>query len=154
MNDRAERVRKGKFFVKKDLIIYAAAVVCIAALFIAVFAGRKTEPLDKIEIYYKENLIYVYDISEKNGIITETGAEYVEETPKEGGLSVVVNTPDGFNKIEFEDGGAFVSEADCSVKADCVNASGKIKSGGDAIFCVPHSLKIIGVGTGDNEVVL
>lgn len=154
MRDRAERVRQGKYFAKKDLIIYAIVVVCVLALFLSVFLGQKKETLERIEVYYKENLIYIYDISEKNGIITESGEEFVEEFLSSDGATVVVVTPEGRNKIEFDGEGAAVTEADCSQRADCVNAFGKITSGGDAIFCIPHSLRIIGVGAGNNEVLL
>lgn len=154
MNDRISRVKNGKFFIKRDILLYAVILIAvIAAVTVLILAQDKGE-LEKIEIYYDKILIYVYDNSLKNGIITEAGRKYVTEKSEGNELRVVVTVPEGYNVIVFDGEGAKVTEADCSVRADCVNFSGKITKSGDAIFCVPHSLSVVGVGTEGEEVLL
>lgn len=66
-------------------------------------------------------------------------------------LFVSVETEKGFNKIEIKSNGeAKVVESDCR-GGQCESSAYAVKRSGDAVLCVPHALKILGVGENDRQ---
>ena len=72
MKKSLSEIKKEKFFSKWDLIIYSLIVVLESGWFCVVATVDNNETaLNKIEVYYQENVIYEYDFLKNNGIINE-----------------------------------------------------------------------------------
>lgn len=145
---KVEQVKRDKGFKLPDLIIYAAIIVLVAALLIALFAVRSDEPLRgvRIKIYGTE----VFSCNFEDGAycaLTEDGA--VEFTEIESGVQMVtVKTDAGYNLIEinYADRTVKVVEADCR-NGDCIysnlHPTQIIKSNKSLpIYCNPHGVLI------------
>ncbi len=154
MTDRIERVKKDGFFKLKDLIVYGCIALAVIGAFLGVFLTDKKSAADRLEIYYREKLLYTYDFSAKNGIMTDSGKKYVTVTETEDSLKAEIVVPEGKNVLKIYADGAKMVESDCSVRADCVHSFGKISNGGDAIYCLPHKIEVRIVGKNGEEAVL
>ena len=151
--ERILRAREnGKAFRKFDVIIYVLIIIIVAVL-LCVFLIPTVEKseLEKIEIYFEENCVFDYEFSTKNVTIKDS---CVTVTELNDGIAVTINTKKGKNVLFIGENYAKMTEADCSVYADCVNNFTEINSGGDVIVCLPHSLKVVGIGLESNEVIL
>lgn len=155
MKKSLSEIKKEKFFSKWDLIIYSLIVVLEIGLFCVVATVDNDETvLNKIEVYYRENVIYEYDFLKNNGIINEI--KYCSVSEKRFGdyTEIKITVPEGKNTLIVSDGKAYMSEADCSAYPECVHNFQPIKKGGEIIVCLPHKLKVVSFGSQDNEVVL
>ncbi len=140
--------REEKIFKKWDILLYALLLLVIVGISLAVFLPKEV-PLQKVEIYENDLLLYSYDFVTKVGKITEYGEEKVTVTEGEKTL-VTVNTK-GTNVIEIGSDYAVMADADCDGK-DCVKFFSPLKSGGKSIVCLPHGVKVVAIGERDNEV--
>ena len=155
MKKSLSEVKKEKFFSKWDLIIYSLIVVLEIGLFCVVATVDNNETvLNKIEVYYRENVIYEYDFLKNNGIINEIKYCSVSEKSFGDYTEIKITVPEGKNTLIVSDGKAYMSEADCSAYPECVHNFQPIKKGGEIIVCLPHKLKVVSFGSQDNEVVL
>ena len=138
---RIDQVRSDRGFKIFDLIIYGTIAVFVAALFIAVFVTRNSQPLSGFRVYLQNELIYEYDFEKAESKIYVSD-RISENAAEEGKLLVTVHTGGGFNKIEINLVGkeVRVTDSDCG-KRDCVYTPA-ITDGGGIIFCSPHRLKI------------
>ena len=155
MKKSLSEIKKEKFFSKWDLIIYSLIVVLEIGLFCVVATVDNNETvLNKIEVYYRENVIYEYDFLKNNGIINEI--KYCSVSEKNFGdyTEIKITVPEGKNTLIVSDGKAYMSEADCSAYPECVHNFQPIKKGGEIIVCLPHKIKVVSFGSQDNEVVL
>lgn len=155
MKKSLSEIKKEKFFSKWDLIIYSLIVVLEIGLFCVVATVDNDETvLNKIEVYYRENVIYEYDFLKNNGIINEIKYCSVSEKSFGDYTEIKITVPEGKNTLIVSDGKAYMSEADCSAYPECVHNFQPIKKGGEIIVCLPHKLKVVSFGSQDNEVVL
>lgn len=154
MTDRVERVKASGYFKVKDLILYAIVALAVAGAFLGVFLTDKKTDAEKLELYYREKLLYTYDFSEKNGIMTDSGKNYLTITARGDDIIVSITVPEGKNVLTIYRGGAKMTEADCSTRADCVRSFGKITRGGEAIYCLPHKIEARIVGKNGEEAIL
>ena len=155
MKKSLSEIKKEKFFSKWDLIIYSLIVVLEIGLFCVVATVDNNETvLNKIEVYYRENVIYEYDFLKNNGIINEIKYCSVSEKSFGDYTEIKITVPEGKNTLIVSDGKAYMSEADCSAYPECVHNFQPIKKGGEIIVCLPHKLKVVSFGSQDNEVVL
>lgn len=155
MKKSLSEVKKEKFFSKWDLIIYSLIVVLEIGLFCFVGTANSDKTvLNKIEVYYQENVIYEYDFLKNNGIINEIKYCTVSEKRIGDYTEVKITVPEGENTLIVSDGKAYMSEADCSAYPECVHNFQPINKGGEIIVCLPHKLKVVSFGSQDNEVVL
>ena len=155
MKKSLSEIKKEKFFSKWDLIIYSLIVVLEIGLFCVVATVDNDETvLNKIEVYYRENVIYEYDFLKNNGIINEIKYCSVSEKSFGDYTEIKITVPEGKNTLIVSDGKAYMSEADCSAYPECVHNFQPIKKGGEIIVCLPHKIKVVSFGSQDNEVVL
>ncbi len=147
---------ENKIFRKGDIIVYAVAVVIIAILLcVFLIPNQNKGSLQKIEIFYKESVVFSYQFSSKSVIIENTDGVKVYTEESSDGLVVRIDSEKGHNVLLIKNHSAVMQEADCSVYADCVNNFGAIEKGGDFIICLPHELKVVGIGeVDDNKVQL
>ncbi|MEG1706008.1 MAG: FAD:protein FMN transferase [Clostridia bacterium] len=161
------QVRKGKPFLFKDIFVYVALAVLIVGLF-AVFVFPKGAALKKIEVYEmasSSKLMFSYSFVTNDYSIAIGYEKRIKITESKDKLLVTVYERDiddttdltkvGYNIIEIsivkDNLYAKVIEADCSKMPDCVNNFFPIKAGNDSIICIPHGIKVIGVGEKSNN---
>lgn len=154
MTDRIKRVKSDGFFKKPDLIIYFLVLIAVVGAFLGVFLTRKTSEPENLRIFYREILLYTYDFSTENGIMTDKGKEYLSITSDGNSIVAEIVVPEGRNMLVIYPDGAKMTEADCSKRADCVNSFGKITRGGEAIYCLPHRIEVRIDGKNGEEAIL
>ena len=142
MKKSLSEIKKEKFFSKWDLIIYSLIVVLEIGLFcvVATVNNDKTV-LNKIEVYYRENVIYEYDFLKNNGIINEIKYCSVSEKSFGDYTEIKIIVPEGKNTLIVSDGKAYMSEADCSAYPECVHNFQPIKKGGEILSSSPFTSK-------------
>ncbi len=139
----ARLVRGGKFFRLADLLVYGAAVLLIAALFLAaaLIGGGQAEGF-RVEV--NGETVYTYRFG-AGGEVSSEWAERVTEREEEGLLLVTVQVSEGeWNEIVIDDGAksAAMRDANCSRRKDCC-AMQPVGEGGGVIVCIPHGLRIL-----------
>lgn len=139
----ARLVRGGKFFRLADLLVYGAAVLLIAALFLAaaLIGGGQAEGF-RVEV--DGETVYTYRFG-AGGEVSSEWAERVTEREEEGLLLVTVQVSEGeWNEIVIDDGAksAAMRDANCSRRKDCC-AMQPVGEGGGVIVCIPHGLRIL-----------
>ncbi|MEG1923843.1 MAG: NusG domain II-containing protein [Clostridia bacterium] len=128
-----------KFFKKCDIIIYAIILIIVVVLFL-VFLLPKNSKVKYFEIYYKNEMIYIYDCELKSGkILSPKCLQRVEENGK---TTVTVQHSGCKNVILIENNTVKMVESNCSGQ-ECVHNFQRITSVGDVIICVPNNLKIV-----------
>ena len=145
---KVESVKSDKGFKLADLIIYGAIILLVAALFIAVFATRNTDPFQGVKVYVNQQAVLSYDFN-------KGGLKGLEVTAKDGSVEVpegVVGDiftvkvrvgEEGYNIIRIDQSARSVKiiEANCGTR-DCVHTRA-IENNNGIIFCSPHRLRII-----------
>lgn len=139
----ARLVRGGKFFRLADLLVYGAAVLLIAALFLAaaLIGGGQAEGF-RVEV--NGETVYTYRFG-AGGEVSSEWADRVTEREEEGLLLVTVQVSEGeWNEIVIDDGAksASMRDANCSRRKDCC-AMQPVGEGGGVIVCIPHGLRIL-----------
>ncbi len=140
-----QRARSGKFFKRADLIVYAAVIIVVVVLLL-VFLLPPKDALTEFEVTYRGARVLTYDFG--GGLdISEEFASSVAVSQQDGGLSVTITTEDGQNTffIDTVERSVKMTDADCSVSADCTYMPALTDSGG-SIICVPNHLKILPIG--------
>ena len=102
---KVAQVKNDKGFKIWDLIIYGAVILLAAALFIAVFATRNTDPLSGVKISVRDGVFSGYKVVFEYGFNSEPvyDSEAVEVEVKGDILKVTVKTHGGgFNIIEID----------------------------------------------------
>lgn len=145
--------RRQKVFVPGDIVLYAVVALLVVAVVLAVFLPREARGLVAVEVYYGEQMVYRYDCAAETGQAYPIDGVTVTERTAEGVLTVTVHIPEGTNVLVFDRTSARVAEADCR-HTECVRAFAPITRGGDMIACMPHRLRLVGVGDVGDEVVL
>ncbi len=139
----ARLVRGGKFFRLADLLVYGAAVLLIAALFLAaaLIGGERAEGV-RVEV--DGETVYTYKFG-AGGEVSSEWAERVAEREEDGLILVTVQVSEGeWNEIVIDDGAKTVvmHDANCSRRRDCC-AMQPVGEGGGVIVCIPHGLRIL-----------
>jgi hypothetical protein len=149
----AQKLKRQKLFLKKDIIVYAAVAALAVVLFVAfVFIPNKTE-LTELHIYRQSVLIYAYDFKTKTGeVIAPDYKDNITVDESGGKIRIRVQVDGRYNIVEIDGKKAVVEDANCSRRKDCVHAFAPITGGNQAIVCHPHSLRIVGVGENENMI--
>lgn len=144
--------KKLKFFKAADIIVYGI-ILAVTIIILCVFLIPKEKgQLEYLEIYKNDVLIYKYDfIGGEGKKITDVDDIKTEEFDENGITFVKIDEGGDYNIIEIGKDYALVSDANCSHYAPCEHYAA-IKKDGDTIICLPHKLKLIGIGKGSNEV--
>lgn len=147
---RTDIIKAQRLFRKKDMIIFGALLLCIILLFGFVVFGAPRGALSAVEIYFDGEKIFSYDV-QTGGFECKDGFHGLATEKIGDSLFVSVETEKGFNKIEIKSNGeAKVVESDCR-GGQCESSAYAVKRSGDAVLCVPHALKILGVGENDRQ---
>lgn len=138
---KLDDVRADKGFKIFDLVIYAAIIVAIAAIFLAVFLTRDTGGLSGFEIYREGKLIYSFSF---DGGETFCDNNFVETERGEGSLTIKITAGSGKNTAVADLNARTVrmTEANCSTHKDCVYTPA-IRDNSGVIICSPHGIKIV-----------
>ena len=123
------QIKKGGFFKKADIIIYAA-LAALTAFCVLYYVFSLNNIGEKALIYHNNELIKTMPLNQ-NAVFE---FEY-------GGLK---------NTIAVENGKIFVKDSNCP-DGICVSY-GKVNTAGRSIICLPHNLKIIITGGGGNGI--
>ena len=141
---RARLVREGGFFSVWDLLVYAAIVLLIAALFVVfvfsdAFAAEDARGV-RVEVYGEAVYTYVFG---EGGSVADGWETRVEERTEGQTLLVRISLQEGWNEMIIDEGARTVAmhDADCSLRKDCTHML-PLGSGGSVITCIPHALKI------------
>ena len=150
---RTELIKSQKLFCKRDLLVFGALALIIVLLFGFVIFGQPRGELFAVEIYFDGEQIFSYDV--KSGeYACKNGFSGISAEKNGDVLALTVTTEKGVNFIEIKsDGETRVVDSDCR-GGQCRGLS--VRRAGDVVLCVPHALKISGVGNGsqsDGEVV-
>ncbi len=129
---KVEAARRGRFFARGDIAVYAA-VLCLLALFTAFAFLFRAPAGDRFSVLWQgekvfsasleEDADYVFFLREGKGVVEEyaEGAEYID-----------------YNVIEVRGGTVRVRESDCP-DGTC-RGFGALASGD--ILCIPHGMRI------------
>ncbi|MDE6504274.1 MAG: NusG domain II-containing protein [Clostridia bacterium] len=134
---KVKQVKQDKGFRLFDLIIYGAAVVLVAVLFIVIFTTQNKDPISGVRIYVSAEVVFEYEFggqpSYKDGLEVKEDAE---------GLTVTVRGDKGYNVVYIDKQAKTVkvTDADCRGK-QCVYFAA-IDDNSKLIYCSPHALRI------------
>ena len=92
---KVEQVKRDRGFKLFDLIIYGVIVLTVAALFLAVFLTRNSDPLSGVRICVDSVTVFEYEFG-KEPTPPSNGVEWIE-TDKT--ITVTVNKNGGTNVI-------------------------------------------------------
>ncbi len=144
---KIEQIKGGKPFKIGDIIIYAAVLAIVAALFIALYFTRNRGELTGISVLYDGAEIFTYDFEEDKYEVKDD-SHIIIISDDEGALSLrfVISSEDtenDYNDIYIDKTAVSVSvtEADCSSHKDCCYMSA-ITDDSMEIYCTPHKLRI------------
>ena len=141
--DRLKLIKKQKFFLFKDIFVYAVTAVAVVVLFVAFVFTSVSTTLEKIEVFYKNDLVFSYSLQKGEW---KTYCDFVTVEEIDGKTLVTVETDGHKNVIEIFDGKAKMAESDCSSTKECVNNFPAIDAGGQAIVCDVNHVKVVGQG--------
>lgn len=141
-----------KPFKKGDIIVYAVVAIVIIAVSLAVYLPKKdTEGITRFDAFFGDEKLFSYDFSTKRITITEFGKDKVAVTDGEK-TKVSIVTEKGSNELEIGDKYVKMVYADCSSHPDCVEKFSPLTTGGKAIVCLPHGIKVVSYGGISSEV--
>ncbi|MHB1314447.1 MAG: NusG domain II-containing protein [Christensenellales bacterium] len=150
---RAEQIKVQKAFIKWDIIVYVLLFVIIISLFWVFRLNADHSFLTGLEVYYEDKtagevLIFSYDYTSDEYRIHELFKDKIQVESTPDGYTVKILYGDsGYNLLHIlHSGEAFISDANCSSRKDCVGFE-HITKGNMVIICVPHHLKILGIGS-------
>ena len=143
-----------KLFKKGDIVVYVLLAVCISALFCATLIPKRGQT-ENIDVYVDGKLVYRYDCKTSVGAIKNSAfADRITQTTTDGVTKITIyvdETQKDYNVIEFFGQNAKIIDANCIGK-DCAKKRWQVSKAGDATLCIPHKLKVVGVGKGNQEV--
>ena len=141
-------VKSSKPFHFGDIFVYAIVSFVIIALFSFFVFFKKNNEHKGFEVIVKGQTLLTFTFSGNQIKVSNEDLIFVEES--DGGVYVTVyqdQEKQSYNVIYFNvnEKTAEVTESTCSLSKDCTVTPAINKSG--AIYCAPHSLKIIPIGT-------
>lgn len=151
-----DNVRKGRLFIKSDIVVYALLVVLIIALFWVFVFTADSQEYDQLQIIDTVNnqVVFVYDRNTGEYYINDSyRLDIVVQDCEDGCICVYIleegeTDLDNFtNLLCIEpDGTADMIDAVCGVYEECVNSFPAITEVGDLIVCSPNNIKVVAVG--------
>lgn len=135
---KVEQVKRDRGFKLFDLIIYGVIVLTVAALFLAVFLTRNTDPLSGVRICVDSVTVFEYEFGKE----PTPPADGVEWTETDKTITVTVNKNGGKNVILIDKSAktAVMHKADCK-GGQCLYF-GAIDNNNKIIYCNPHRLRV------------
>ena len=154
-NEKISCLKNQKFFLKKDLLLYASLAVLILALLTVFIFIPQPQAIAELQIRHRNVLIYRYDFEKGEGAITAADfEEKITITTIGDKTEIRIEIGGHYNVITVEGKTAKVTDADCSLRKDCVNAFPSLTNAGQTTICQPHNLKITAVGKNGTDTLL
>ncbi len=146
---KGNAVKKGGYFSVWDIAVYLVLATAILGLFVWISLGGRNKATG-IEITVDGATVYTYEYG-KGGAIARGQEECVQEEREGDCIAVTVCAQGGFNEIIIDpnEKKAYVRDADCSYKKDCVHMTAITAENG-IIVCVPHALTVRALGAKDD----
>ena len=108
--------------------------------------------MQKIDLYCGEDLVLTYDVnSDEVNLKSVDWHEYIKIEIKDNKTIATVYFDDDnkeYNVIEFFDGQAKMVNATC-VGKDCTKTFNSVYKANQVVVCMPHTLRLVGVGEGN-----
>ena len=149
---RIQQIKVQKVFRKWDILLYALLFLLIISLFYFFRFSAQDISLQGIEVYYEdrdagESLIFSYDFVSDEYTVDSRYEDKIKIEKTDDGYNVdIFYGTDGYNLLRILHAGeAYIVDANCSSRKDCT-AFEHITKGNMVIICVPHHLKIVGIG--------
>ena len=135
---KIEQVKKDRGFKLFDIIIYGAVLLIVAALFIAVFTTRNTDPLTGVKVTYKAQVVLEYEFG--SGI--KSVSDQVELEENDGGLTLTIRSNGDYNVIYIDKSKKTVKMKDANCRGKQCLYFAEIKNNSGFIVCEPHGVKV------------
>lgn len=141
---KLSEVRGDRGFKVWDLAVYGAIALIIVSLFITLAFTLDKSPVNGINVYYRNEVVFVYDFDGSAYRVVD--AAHVQVTSESDDTLIIRfygAGVDEFNDIVIDKGAhsVYVREANCSLRKDCVHTNAITDKSG-LIICTPHSMKI------------
>lgn len=137
-----QQAKNNKPFKVLDLVIYGGLIAVIVALFALFVFSADHSPLTTLYADVGGQRAFTYDFASDTLTVTKEFEKLAEATDETDKITIKLAHGDGYNLIIIEKSGkAYVVEADCSLRKDCVYTS-PITTTSGVIICVPHELRI------------
>lgn len=141
---KIRQVKNSKWFRIWDLIVYGAVIVVIVALFLAFHFTKDTSKADGVRILYKNETVFEYYYSADDyKIVKEENVSIESESAQKLTLTFYTDGKKGYNEVVIDkvEKSVKVTDADCSLRKDCVYTP-EIKNSSGFISCSPHMMTI------------
>lgn len=143
-----------KFFKPFDVVLYVAVVVVVAGVFVGVGVAFKSEEWSRTEVWCEGVMACYFDNETRRLVVLSNDwAERLAVDEKDGVTTLTVYFDDEkteFNKILFEEGKVTMLDSSCRGR-DCVKAANTVTRANQIVICMPHALKVAGVGNSGNK---
>ncbi len=151
-----DNVRKGRLFIKSDIVVYVLLFVLIISLFWVFVFTADSQEYEQLQIIDTSNdqVVFVYDRASGEYYANESyRLDIVVEQCDDGCICVYIyneGETDMDNYINLlciePDGTAKMTDSVCGVNQECVNNFPAITDVGDITVCSPNNIKVVGVG--------
>lgn len=143
-----------KFFKPFDVVLYVAVVVIVVGVFVGVGVAFKNEEWSRTEVWCEGVMACYFDNETRRLVVLSNDwAERLAVDEKDGVTTLTVHFDDEkteFNKILFEEGKVTMLDSSCRGR-DCVKAANTVTRANQIVICMPHALKVAGVGNSGNK---
>lgn len=143
-----------KFFKPLDVLLYVAVVVIVVGVFVGVGIAFKTEEWSRTEVWCEGVMACYFDNGTRRLVVLSNDwSDRLEVDEKDGVTTLTVYFDDEkkeFNRIVFEEGKVTMSDSSCRGR-DCVKTANTVTRANQIVICMPHALKVVGVGNGGNK---
>ncbi len=155
MKKQIETIKKQKQFKAADVIVYAAVILLIVALFLAFFK-KSSSGFSGVDAYCDGEKIMSYRFEKGTVTVSEGWEDRITVTKEDGVINVRFTFGDEYNLLEIspQKKSAKMVRANCSYHKECVDSFPRITSADGFVICMPHRLHIVGVGESEGEVVV
>ncbi|HOO22456.1 MAG TPA: NusG domain II-containing protein [Clostridia bacterium] len=147
-----DKLKEQKFFCRGDILVYILIAVITVVVMCVFLIPERQNALERINIYYDNDLVYVFDMETRQGKTASGYENIIAEDYSGETIRVTIVTDKGENVVEIGSSYARMASADCRF-ADCVRSFPPIKEGGDIIVCLPNKITVTGEGVAvSNEI--
>ena len=148
--EKLQQTKHAAWFKGWDILIYALILLFLLALFLFFVIFPEREQLSGVEIFVKNECVFFCEFEEGSYTIEDASRVRVEENGDL--LLVTVTTEEGSNIVSVDTKArrADMTDADCSMRRDCVHMPAIETTASAPVSCIPHGVVVMPVG-GDRE---
>ena len=136
-------IKSNKPFRLYDIIVFACDFIILLALFLAFLLPSRSNS-NGFEVLLNGNSVLTYEYKTDKLIVSDDFRNNVNVND-DGSVTVYTSTDkSAFNTFTIDkvNQAVKVTDANCSIKKDCVHTPA-LKGDSGAIICLPHGLKIV-----------